>query len=203
MKSPAMRSYILSLPLYPKAQKSASTSEGQKSYKMTSSIFWDTENALPIVSLAKLSCREVGGRSSNIFSSLEDDAKRSMPTAKPNCREVGGKSSNIFGPEPVVSSNKAGQPSPGPSIPWDGNGHSVREAPMLVVNPNRTFSHFSGSGLHDKDLPKFVPGKRLDPTTNQSHISVSVGEDSTRIPLDENPASISRLDKNRSQISFY
>jgi hypothetical protein len=52
------------------------------------------------------------------------------------------------------------------------NRPATPRKPAIGVNPAKTSSHFIGSGFTDKEEPQFFPGKRLDPTTNLSHLSI-------------------------------
>jgi hypothetical protein len=66
------------------------------------------------------------------------------------------------------------------AAPWESfNVSNVPSSPGKTLNPNKSSSHFCGSGFKDKEPPKFVSGKKLDPTVNQSHIQV-VGSNSNQ-----------------------
>lgn len=142
--------------------------------------------ALPVKPSTKLNCKEIGGKSHNIFSTnSESDAV--APSTKVNCPQVGGKSNNIFShdapvqlPSTKVNSAFIGgkssisfhmnDPDDVPSSSRRTDGPNVASPSK---QPKKPVDHFIGSGFVDKQEPKFVPGKKLDPSTNVSHVSIS------------------------------
>jgi hypothetical protein len=129
------------------------------------------ENGLssPLKNRIVAAVREVGGKDHFNDVDIEEDAPMIPSPRKsvPHQHDQG-----IFYPEEMTAlSSPSTKYKESTSIaPWDQEATRSPSNSRISIHSKKSFSHFEGTGMQDKDLSPFVSGKKLDPGMNVSSL---------------------------------